>query len=86
MLIGEIVHSNSFSNGEQNGIYNILYILKLVKMRYAFNVIDKIFDVFKLNAQGDIRRLIKLAIALGLTVHVMACMHAFMGIFLFISY
>jgi len=54
------------------GYYDLLYILKLFKIRYAFQVIDKVFNILNINLQGDIRRLLKLAIALGFTVHIMA--------------
>lgn len=54
------------------GITNLLYIMKMFKVRYMFKIIDKIFDFLKMASQGDIRRISKLAIALAISIHIMA--------------
>ncbi|CAI2365539.1 unnamed protein product [Moneuplotes crassus] len=77
VIIGEIFNPGSINS--PNSIYGFLYVFKLWKSRYAFHVVDKIFNIFKSDLKGDIRRLLKLAIGLMFTVHIMACLHAYMG-------
>ena len=81
VILEEFIYKNVFEvnfldnlcrNDVLPGYYDLLYIFKLFKIRYAFQVIDKVFNILNINLQGDIRRLLKLAIALGFTVHIMA--------------
>jgi hypothetical protein len=51
----------------------------MFKVRYIFKIVDKVFDFFKMSSQGDTRRIIKLAIALAMTIHLMACIDVFVG-------
>lgn len=75
----EIAFKHLENNDGRHSIYNVLYILKLFKLRYAFKVVNKAFDLLKLRSHGDTRRILKLAISLGVIVHIMSCLMIFMG-------
>jgi hypothetical protein len=69
----ELIWFYKYEDGsELNSIYDPLYLLKLFKLRYAFKVLDRIFDWLKINSYGNARRLLKLVIGMGVTVHTLS--------------
>lgn len=64
---------------DSSEVYSIFYLLKFLKLRYTFMLVDKIFDLLKIQSLSDIRRILKLSISLLIMIHLMGCLNLYIS-------
>ena len=79
VIITEIMFKNQISEQYYNTTMNMLYILKIFKVRYTFDMIDILFTWINSKTLMEWRRVFKLWLATLFVIHIMSWLFIFMG-------